>query len=479
MGSIAVSNDAVYLALTEDDNRYCNIDEVLENILLSVKQQNEEGKQTNYAKFKQVIKGVSQKIEQALVKISAYEGARAQAEISLAKCKTMMENKRGELGETLTEMFMSDFLGEDCKTEMAQHSLCNIDYIKEALNSNLCILEEVQELLGLFENRLTLENVEFMEKQVLKCKNIVSGISNEKLRFDYTGIDFSGKAEGIGSIKKLYQQLTQGVASLVLDGREISDKKISYSEMATQLTNVNQSVHITEKMQDNIIYNEYLFIKFNSYTDYVGKESSLKLDTGKLLDYMVEYILCGNNSDSENISSIITKLSLVREGVNMAYLMTDNSKKNEAFVVATELVGFTGNMAVIKAAQYLIMAAWAYGESVVELKQLYQGGKIPVIKNTSNWQLSLENLLKMKFFADNDEQEKGMSYEDCLRLLLLIEKTEQKYYRTMGAVEVRMMELGYQEFRMKNYICSATATVKLRIKTLRQSYIRNVQYSYI
>lgn len=38
MGSIAVSNEAVYLALTEDDNRYCNIDEVLENILLSVKQ---------------------------------------------------------------------------------------------------------------------------------------------------------------------------------------------------------------------------------------------------------------------------------------------------------------------------------------------------------------------------------------------------------------------------------------------------------
>ena len=84
---------------------------------------------------------------------------------------------------------------------------------------------------------------------------------------------------------------------------------------------------------------------------------------------MLEYILYGKTSDEENLQQGMTELSLMREGVNMAYLLTDSEKKAEAYAVATSLVGFTGNMAAVKAAQYVILGVWAYGERDVYKRQ--------------------------------------------------------------------------------------------------------------
>ena len=45
------------------------------------------------------------------------------------------------------------------------------------------------------------------------------------------------------------------------------------------------------------------------------------------LRYQVEYILGGKNSDRENLKSVATKLLLIRQGVNMAYLVSDGGKR--------------------------------------------------------------------------------------------------------------------------------------------------------
>lgn len=69
------------------------------------------------------------------------------------------------------------------------------------------------------------------------------------------------------------------------------------------------------------------------------------------------------------------KLSGIRTGINLAYLITDQSKKAEAYSLAATALGFTGNMAIIKAGQYLVLSVWAYAEAVVDLRKLYSGEK--------------------------------------------------------------------------------------------------------
>ena len=232
--------------------------------------------------------------------------------------------------------------------------------------------------------------------------------------------------------------------------------------------------------ENNILYNEYLFMKFPSYTDYIQSDGTFDKDSEKLLDYMLEYILYGKKSDQDNLSQSVTELSVLREGMNMAYLLTDSVKKMEAEGLAASLVGFTGNMAVVKAAKYLILAAWAYGESILELKQLYQGEKVEFIKTKENWTLSLESLLKMDF-AQKDkksESKQGLSYEEYLKMFFLLERTEKKYYLTMSAMELRMIELGKTEFRMKDYIYQMEGSVLYKVPLIKQYYERTSTYRY-
>ena len=52
-------------------------------------------------------------------------------------------------------------------------------------------------------------------------------------------------------------------------------------------------------------------------------------------------------------------------------------------------------MVLIKAAQYLIMTLWAYAESIVELRGLYSGESISIIKNAGDWETDINGLINL------------------------------------------------------------------------------------
>lgn len=53
----------------------------------------------------------------------------------------------------------------------------------------------------------------------------------------------------------------------------------------------------------------------------------------------------------------------------------------QAYSFAVGALGLTGNMALIKAGQYLIMSVWAYGEAIMDMRDLYAGNKVALVKN--------------------------------------------------------------------------------------------------
>ena len=275
----------------------------------------------------------------------------------------------------------------------------------------------------------------------------------------------------------------------------VSDKDITYISQQRQLadiyisksginnTNNNSlSQSFYEEIKNNALYNEYLFKKFNSFTDYVDSQSNINTDTGKKLDYMLEYIIEGSMSDLSNLNGVITKLSLIRQGANMTHLITNHKKKNEAFAMAMSLVGFSGNMAIVKSAQYTIMAAWAYAESLVDVRKLCLGQKIELIKNDSAWEISLDKLLKMDWlnntYIKDSNIQSGLDYNEYLRLLLMARPQKEKLYRTMVAMEIRMEELGVASFRMEDYICSAECEIEFYLNKVNKVYKKQLYYGY-
>ena len=300
-------------------------------------------------------------------------------------------------------------------------------------------------------------------------------MNGEELVSQYSAINVPQNAEGLKSVRNVFKQLKSTMVERIT-GQQVSDKEITYENLADTLYQRGAQKK-SESISNKVLYNEYLFMEFASYTDYLKEDKTLETQTQKQLDYMLEYILYGKTSDKENLQQGMTELSLMREGVNMAYLLTDSEKKAEAYAVATSLVGFTGNMAAVKAAQYVILGVWAYGESIVELKQLYRGGSIEPVKTRQNWKLSLQELLSMDLNQEYSD-EKGLSYEEYLKMLVLLQNEQKKYYRTMSAMEIRMIELGNTDFRLKNYIYGAQSRAAFKIGTIPHSYEKTCSYHY-
>lgn len=191
-----------------------------------------------------------------------------------------------------------------------------------------------------------------------------------------------------------------------------------------------------------LLYGEYVMEHFSTAAD---EEPS------GVLDYQVEYILEGKGSDRENLEAVVSKLLLFRFVANYAYIQTDAAMKGEAEALALTLCSLLAVPAVTKAAAQAILLAWAYGESVVDIRSLLAGNRVAFIKSKESWQLSLSSLLTLGTQEDRNDgadAREGVSYREYLRILLFLEKQETAGVRTLDLIEQNLrIEHGLSFFR--------------------------------
>lgn len=181
-----------------------------------------------------------------------------------------------------------------------------------------------------------------------------------------------------------------------------------------------------------LFFGAYLMEHFSNMT--TGKESHT-------LAYEIEYLLAGKMSDRENLEEVVKKIMMLRFVVNYGYLLTDETKKGEAGVLALTLCSLLTVPGITEVVKHAVLMAWAYGESLMDLRVLLKGGKVPFVKHANNWQLQLSGLLtlgKEESWQDGAGTEEGMCYEDYLKGLLLLEKKEQLSMRAIDLIECQM-----------------------------------------
>ena len=113
------------------------------------------------------------------------------------------------------------------------------------------------------------------------------------------------------------------------------------------------------------------------------------------MDYELEYILAGKESDKENLESVVKKLLLLRFVPNYAYIQTDSAMKAEAEAAAATLCTLLAVPPITEAAAQGILLAWAYGESIMDLRSLLKGNRVPLVKSKESWQLQFSRLLTL------------------------------------------------------------------------------------
>lgn len=203
-----------------------------------------------------------------------------------------------------------------------------------------------------------------------------------------------------------------------------------------------------------ILFQQYLMEKLGNYSA-PGKGA---------LKYQTEYILGGKTGDIENLKSVARRLLLIREGVNMVHLVSDGTKRAQAAGLAAAIASaflIPPATGVIEAA---LLLCWAFGESILDVRELFDGGKVPLVKSAADWQLSLENLAELLNGLDSVRRgsEDGMSYEDYLQVLLLGVSREEKITRAMDMIELCVREKGRKNFRMDSCIVAAEVSVDVK-----------------
>lgn len=186
-------------------------------------------------------------------------------------------------------------------------------------------------------------------------------------------------------------------------------------------------------------------------------QTAVEEPEGGGLDYELEYILGGKGSDRENLEAVVKKLLLLRFVPNYVYLQGSAEKKAEAEALALTLCSLLTVPGITEAAAQGILFAWAYGESLVDIRSLLAGNKVPLVKSDESFQLSLAGLLKLgeaEDLNDGRDDTDGLSYREYLRMLLFLEKKESAALRALDLIEMDLVKKqGLSFFRADQCIC--------------------------
>lgn len=229
---------------------------------------------------------------------------------------------------------------------------------------------------------------------------------------------------------------------VVLDQAHISKKEVNAGDLVSNRTLIKGTGTDKQLMLlDKIYFIGYVFEKFSYYQN---------KNTESPLDYEIEYLLGGKNGDYENLSSVAKQILLIRETINLTYLLTDSEKMSLLEEISAALATLIACPELAPVFQILFVGIWSYAESIEDVKILLDGGKIPLMKSKDSWNTDLDSGFDLDFTGNRNEMsQEGMDYKQYLELLLLFSDNEKITYRSMDLIEMNTRQIeGNENFRM-------------------------------
>lgn len=345
---------------------------------------------------------------------------------------------------------------------------------------------------------------------------ILAGFGYDGFVFDYSGIKENALESEIES--EFEKNVSEGYMSLFLDDTsKLSDNKLvsgilpslwyevsgesnADAEAVTSdagdksgkelLSDTDEGSGITDiaEMLENgidvlgtkVLSAMYMTEHFKSYSKY-----SAMGDT--VLDYELEYILSGCDTDMGNLSAAATKIMLMRMLVTIIYTMTNSDLKGQAEAVAMATMGFTGLPFLVTIVKYLILFYWATAQAVIETAAVLRGKKVPVITNSDSFCLTLPELavfptLISKKAEDFNESELYLDYNNYLFIMLLLQGREKQAARAMDLIQENIRYRYNDDFLLNNAIvgfeAEAVFTAKTRYSSVFAAGMNNEGNSY-
>jgi hypothetical protein len=259
----------------------------------------------------------------------------------------------------------------------------------------------------------------------------------------------------------------KGVVGLVLkNSSKISSNSLTLSGTVSHrtLTKGTKTSDTQGSWYQTVLFDQYLETYLSCYTD-------TKKDRG--LNYELEYLIGGKSSDKENLRLVVKELLALREPLNMASITASSERESEALSLATAIAGITANPVIIEAVKYGIIAAWAFVESVLDVRTLLSGGKIDLIKSDSDWTSNVNSLPQLlSGWSTAKSSKSGLTYRQYLGKLLFVHSGDKLAMRAMDVIEAAIrLEEGYKSFKMDHVVCETQLDVTYDYNPLFMSFV--------
>lgn len=368
-------------------------------------------------------------------------------------CAYMKENLTYETARTIYDNFNDMKNAKEQYGDTGNSIDTARDSIKEAREEERRIQEELQKQSE--DAKKSGKDSSKKKKKLPKMKGAsgekvrVTSSKSSKVSSDATSAEMLEEEENILDI--VSETKKNGVLSLVLpDDATLSNSAISLDSSVSHRTleKGNSQREGSDDWYSDVLLNQYFNNYFSCYTNQ---------KSGHHMKYELEYLIAGKGEDAENLRTVIKELLAVREAVNMASIVTMEDKQAEALAMSVTLVGFTLNPAIIEFVKYAILAAWAFVESVLDLRTLLQGGKIPIIKTQLTWTSNLSELSSLlSGWSKAKESSTGFDYQSHMAALLFLQNNGKVCMRAMDMQEATVCSVeGYEDFKMDRVIVDA------------------------
>ena len=237
-----------------------------------------------------------------------------------------------------------------------------------------------------------------------------------------------------------------GVLNLVVkDTSSISNVKVDLGQYISNRALMRGSGVCSEAVNvsgtsNNILFLAYLFDKCGYYGE--SKEDSL-------MQYQIEYMIAGKDTDWQNLEEVAKKLLHIREVSNIIYILSDTAKIAEAEAMALALTAVTMTPALAEPVKYTILFAWAYVESLQDVKCLLDGGRVPIYKTASDWKTGINSIKNVKGSLSDTDGDRGLNYKEYLEVLLFLTSDHERTFRAMDIMEMDIRKTpGNSAFRL-------------------------------
>lgn len=276
-----------------------------------------------------------------------------------------------------------------------------------------------------------------------------------------------GTSEDVSSdlLEQIKAIRKNGLIAIITGSEELSEYPWQKEGLPSGLSDTEKAMNAgfgnePATILNHLLLGEYMLHKMSCYTDPAEEGAR----------YEAEYVLSGKKTDKASLETVIGEILLIRMGFNLAYLATDSEKTALAEATAAAIMSLLALPQLILLLKWLLLAAWALAESIVDLRGLVRGKKVPFWKSAQTWRLSV---MKLDLESDGGGNA-GLSYEDYLRILFFIGDTKDQSYRMMDVIQERIGRK-VPGFRMRDYMVYADVSLETDVSYLyiTAPFIRN------